>query len=387
MALASQVIFGGDREPKLSAFPESPGVFRLDFATGTPYYGRAANLRRRLGRLLGAEKGSRWAAVREAVVEARFEATGSPFESSLALYRLAREVHPTSYRTRLRLKPPPFVKVLLTNPYPRTCVTQRLTASRALFFGPFPTRSAAERFESSFLDLFLIRRCQEEIRPDPAHPGCIYGEMSMCLRPCQGRSTIEEYRGEVGRVLDFLSTRGHSLTREIERARDDEAAALEFERAARHHRRLDKVREAIKLAVEPARDVDRFFGIIVQPSTAPEAVELFWIHQGFLQPKATFVYGAGKERSAPLDSRLRALFEKIRFVNGNTQERIDHMALFHRWRRSSWRQGEALLFDGLDRIPYRGLVRAISRVAGKTAGLAQGNSTGRTKLTASTSII
>ena len=368
MALASQVTFGADREPELSAIPESLGVFRLDFASGTPYFSRAPNLRRRLGRLLGGAEGSRWAAIREAVVEARFEATGSPFESSLALYRLAREIHPAGYRKHLRLKPPAFVKVQLTNDYPRTYVTRRLTKARALFFGPFPTRPAAERFESAFLDLFLIRRCQEEIRPDPEHPGCIYGEMSMCLRPCQARSTMEEYHGEVGRVLDFLNTRGQSLVREIESARDESASALEFEQAARHHQRLAKVREALKQADEPARDLDRFFGVVVQASTKPEAVELFWIHQGFLQPKTTFTYAVEKGRSVSLDSRLRALLEQARFTTATTRERTDHMALFNRWYRGSWRKGEVLLFDGLDRIPYRKLVRAISRVAaGKAA--------------------
>ena len=363
MTRAHPVTFDADGEPDLSAIPESLGVFRLDFVTGAPYFSRAPNLRRRLGRLLSGAGGSRWAAIRKAVVEARFEAVGSPFESSLALYRLAREIHPTAYRKHLRLKPPPFVKVQLTNDYPRTHVTRRLTKARALFFGPFPTRPAAERFESAFLDLFLIRRCQEEIRPDPEHPGCIYGEMSMCLRPCQDRSTIEEYRGEVGRVLEFLNTRGESLVREIESSRDEAAAALAFEEAARHHQRLAKVTEALKQADDPARDLDRFFGVIVQPSTEPEAVELFWIYQGFLQEKMTFTYEVEKGRSVSLDSRLRGLLERGRFKTGTTRERTDDMALFNRWYRSSWRKGEVLLFDGLDSVPYRKLVRAISRAA------------------------
>ncbi len=363
MALSRPVKFAANREPEMCVIPESPGVFRLDFKTGTPYFSRATNLRRRLGRLLTHEEGSRWAAIRDAVVEARFEPTGSPFESSLVLYRLAREIHPTSYRKHLRLKPPPFVKVQLTNDYPRTYVTRRLTKARALFFGPFPSRVAAERFESAFLDLFLIRRCQEEIRPDPEHPGCIYGEMSMCLRPCQARSTMEEYRGEVGRVLNFLNTRGQSLVREIESARDESASALEFEQAARHHQRLSKVTEALKLTDEPARDLDRFFGVVVQRSVQPEAVELFWIYQGFLQLNTTFAYSIEKGRSVSLDSRLRALLEESSFTTGTTKERTDHMALFNRWYRGSWRKGEVLLFDGLDQVPYRKLVRAISRVA------------------------
>ena len=51
--------------------------------------------------------------------------------------------------------------------------------------GRFEPRGAAELFENQFLDLFQIRRCQENLEPSPQHPGCIYGEMNRCLRPCQ----------------------------------------------------------------------------------------------------------------------------------------------------------------------------------------------------------
>ena len=47
------------------------------------------------------------------------------------------------------------------------------------------------------LDLFQLRRCQEDLAPSPGHPGCIYGEMGKCLRPCQEAVSREEYAGEV----------------------------------------------------------------------------------------------------------------------------------------------------------------------------------------------
>ena len=351
-------------ESGLDDVPSAQGVFLLQFEGGTPYIGQSRNLQWRLKRWLRASgEGSRWAGLREAVSRISCQPTGSAFESKLLLYRLARKFRPETYRKYLKLRPPPFVKVQLANTYPRTYITTRLTRRRALFFGPFPTRAAAERFESSFLDLFLIRRCQEEIIPDLAHPGCIYGEMNMCLRPCQARSSEQEYHGEVGRVLQFLNTRGQSLVREIEQARDEASAALEFEKAAGHHRKLEKAQEALKLADGLARDIDSFFGLVIQPSAAEQAVELFWVCQGFLQPPMTFRYSVEGGRSISLDSQLRDLFEQAEHKTGTAQERTDHLALLNRWYRSSWKKGELLLFDGMDQIPYRKLVRAISRVA------------------------
>ncbi len=84
-------------------------------------------------------------------------------------------------------------------------MSSRLSASRALHYGPFQSRAAAELFENQFLDLFQMRRCQENLEPSPQHPGCIYGEMNRCLRPCQEVVTRDEYLSETKRVEEFLT--------------------------------------------------------------------------------------------------------------------------------------------------------------------------------------
>ena len=308
-------------------------------------------------------EGSRLANLAAAVREVSYQPTGSSFESALVLYELARQHLPEDYRRYLKLRLAPFVKVHLNNRFPRTYVTTQLTRSRALFFGPFLNRVAAERFESAFLDLFKIRRCQEDLDPRPDHPGCIYGEMDMCLRPCQARSSDAEYQAEVGRVIEFLGSEGQSLVRELEQARDEASGGLEFEEAARLHKRLEKVREALKLKEDLARDLDALFAVVVQQSLRAESVDLWFVNQGFLQPKITFCFGVEDGRSVSLDRRLREALGEVGFSGGTTQERSDHLALLRRWYHSSWRDGELVLVDRLDRIPYRKLVNAISRVA------------------------
>ena len=344
--------------------PDEPGVFLIELKQGPPYLGKTAFLRRRLRRLLGRREGAaKLANLADAATRATYLPTGSGFESAFCLYGLARRQLPGNYRRYLKLRPPPLIKVQLANEYPRTYVTNKLSRGRALYFGPFFSRAAAEKFESAFLDLFKIRRCAEDLEPDPAHPGCIYGEMEMCLRPCQARSTLAEYHGEAGRVLDFLHSDGDSLVREIETARDWASSELEFEEAARQHRRLEKVLDALKLKDPLAREIDRLFGAIVQRSAEQGAVELWLIHKGFLQPNVRFRCGQADGSPTPLDGRLRETIEAIEARTGGMQERSDHLAILNRWFHSSWRDGEAVFFDGMDAVPYRKLVRTVSKVA------------------------
>jgi excinuclease UvrABC nuclease subunit len=370
MQLSCHLPVAADRQLDFETVPDIGGVFLLRFAEGRPYLGRTAFLRRRLKRMLQPRaEGSRLANLAAAVHEVSYQPTGSSFESALVLYELAREHLAGDYRRYMKLRNPPLVKVHLGNRFPRTYVTAQLTRRRASFIGPFLNRASAERFESAFLDLFLIRRCQEDLDPHPAHPGCIYGEMEMCLRPCQARANDGEYQAEVGRVLDFLGTQGQSLVREIQQARDAASAALEFEEAARLHKRLDKVHETLKLKDDLARDLDALFAVVVQRSVQPESVDLWFVNQGFFQPKITFCFGVEDGRSISLDRRLREALADVRFSTGSTQERADHLALLRRWYYSSFRDGEIVMIDRLDRISYRKLVNAVSRVAaGRTIG-------------------
>jgi hypothetical protein len=185
----------------------------------------------------------------------------------------------------------------------------------------------------------------------------------MCLRPCQAASTPEQYRGETGRVADFLSSRGDSLIRQLEAERDAASTALEFEAAAKIHRRLEKTRDALKLNEDLARDVDRLYGVVVQRAVDPRVVDLWFLCQGGIQPRVRLDLAPADGQPISLDRRLQEAILAAEFKRRPPRERAEHLALLVRWYASSWRAGELLLFEGLDRIPYRKLVRVISRVA------------------------
>ncbi len=239
--LAHTIPFSADCEDEFfDQFPAAPAVFLLR-GDGEPYVSKTANLRRRLQRLLcrPAEHSKRLN-LRERVREIRFTQTGSDFESQFLLYRLLRENFPKTYAARLRLRPAALVKLHLENEYPRASVTTRLgkvlqtepgvavrTDSQGrpsandqnLYYGPFPSRVMAEKFCSDALDFFKMRRCVDDLHPDPSFPGCVYSEMKMCLAPCYKGCSDEEYRDEVERVRAFFDTGGESLSRELETAK------------------------------------------------------------------------------------------------------------------------------------------------------------------------
>src|SRR5690349_11495166 len=153
-----------------------------------------------------------------------FGLTSSRFEQSLVHWQQARILWPGNYRERLHLFLPAFVKLNLANPYPRAYITRRLGAS-GLYVGPFVTRRAAENFLEPWLDLFRIRRCQIKIRRDPRFPGCIYSEMKMCLAPCFGGCTLEEYARSEEHTSELQSRRDLVCRLLLEKKKEDLVSA------------------------------------------------------------------------------------------------------------------------------------------------------------------
>jgi len=296
----------------LRSIPAAPGVFALRGAdpNAEPYLTRAADLRRRMRRLLGppelapaanpdsADQGrpvlSKRLNLRERVSFIEWTRTGSDFESALVLYCASREAFGAEEaRRRLRLYPPYMLRVTMSHEHPRVYTTNRLNKrSLAESFGPFPSRAAAERYCDAVLDLFQIRRCYEDLAPYPEHPGCVYGEMNKCMRPCQQGSDHacmpEQYAAEAQRVFAFFQTRGQSLLDEVAAQREAASEAMDFETAAALHKHWEKVRAAALIADELVRPIADLRAVIVQEA-APrndeprtEDAALFLLEHGHL---------------------------------------------------------------------------------------------------------
>ena len=297
-----------------------------------------------------------------------YTATGSDFESGFLLYRVLRSVFPRNYGDRLRLRFAPFVKMHLENAYPRASVTTRLgkLGGASAYYGPFPSRTAAEKFANDSLDFFKMRRCVDDLHPDPAFPGCIYSEMKMCLAPCFKGCTDEEYRAEVVRVKTYFDSAGDSLVRELSMQREQASNKLEFENAAAIHALVEKLKPVVAQLPEIVHPLNRLTGLMIQPSAEPESVALYRIDAGCVAGPAAFsiqqeMVPGGKSPS--MESRVQEAMGAIPHATAKSAgEVMEHVAILKRWYYRSSRVGEIFFADEKDVLPLRRIVRGISRV-------------------------
>jgi len=361
-----------------SAVPAAPAVFVLrgEDTNSEPYVSKTASLRRRLQRLLSTpEERTRRLNLRNRVRWIEYTLTGSDFESGLVLYQVLRTAFPKTYSNRLRLRFAPLVKLHLENKYPRASITARLgrisgtrLPGKNVYYGPFASRVAAEKFMNDALDFFRMRRCVDDLHPDPKFPGCVYSEMKMCLAPCFRGCTDDEYRAEVVRVEDFLDSRGESLKRQMSAERDSASAKMEFETAAAIHARLDKLTPVLQQLPEFVQRIDQLHAVMVQKSVQKskqaESVTLFRVDAGAIAGPLEFpISGSEHTKSQSMEARIEtALTEFPAAQPGTAIERMEHIAILTRWCYRGTRSGEIFFADAKGELPMRRLVRGIGRV-------------------------
>jgi excinuclease ABC subunit C len=281
-----------DARAALDQLPSRPAVFALYGAEAhaEPYIGRTPNLRGRLERLLQpSAKHPRRLQLAGRVRQIRWRLTGSEFESLLAQFELLEKVHGAKCLERMHLRAPAFVRFLGSNAYPRITVTHRPSQREAGWsYGPFQSHAAAERFADEALKLFLLRRCTEDLDPNPSHPGCVYSEMKMCLAPCYQGCSDERYGEEAGAVERFLATRGESRLVTLRTQRDEASAELAFEAAAALHAQVSRVESVRALAPELVRPLSQLRAVVLQASAVSGEVAVFLYDNGLLSGPAAF---------------------------------------------------------------------------------------------------
>lgn len=281
-----------DAAASLRQLPQSSAVFALYGADAhaEPYIGRTPNLRARLARLLQpSEKHPRRLQLAGRVRRIVWKLTGSEFESLLSQFSFLEETYGPKALERMHLRAPAFVRYLGGNPYPRITVTNRPSFREAEWsYGPFPSRAAAERYAEEALKLFLLRRCTDDLNPDPNHPGCVYSEMKMCLAPCYKGCTDERYQEEAAAVENFMATRGESRLITLRTEREEASAQLEFEQAAALHAQVQRVEQVRALASELVRPLSHLRAVILQASANADEVAVFVFGGGRLRGPVAF---------------------------------------------------------------------------------------------------
>ena len=284
--------------------PDAPGVYVFrDRAGNALYVGKANSIRKRVASHFAGKGGGRGSGLGgTAELITRTESIETLVTQTEAEALLAEQSFIKRYRPRFNIrlrddKSYPYVGVSLDEEFPRVYFTRERHRPNRVYFGPF---SSAKRVRGS-LDLlgklFQYRTCEG---PQPGRRSgvpCLDYYIKRCQAPCVGYIDKEEYRGNIDRIIGFLSGRYKEIAGDLEEQMEEASEAQDFERAALFRDRLNAVRammERQQVAGGALGSAD-VIGVAVEGGDAN--AQVFQVRDGVLAERQGF-YLAGEDDAA-----------------------------------------------------------------------------------------
>ena len=266
---------------RLQAVPESPGVYLFrDKRTQVIYVGKALRLRDRLRSYFtpGYAEGGRIAELMQRAVDFEFVTTANEVEALVLENNLIKNYRP---RFNIRLKDDKnylYLKLPVTEEFPRVHYSRRVQNDGALYFGPYTSAQSLRSTVKSIRQLLPFRTCSDEIFKQGKV--CLDFHIKRCPGPCERRISSEDYKARINEVALFMEGRSDILVRELRQRMDTAANRLDFENAARYRDQLhsiERIADRQKVLTRGRDDQD----ILAYARSGSEVyVEVAYIRQG-----------------------------------------------------------------------------------------------------------
>ena len=286
---------------QVRALPARPGVYIFREAGGdVVYVGKAASLRGRVRSYFGSPHSMEPKTRRlvERVADVEYVVTASAQEALILEASLVKR-HQPFFNVRLKDdKHYPYLKIDLSEEWPRVEITRRVVDDGARYFGPYASAGSVRRTLDLVKKLFPWRSCTKTITGKDPRP-CLDYYIQRCIGPCASLCSKEEYDEVIRQAILFLEGRTAEVTRGLRRSMDEASEGLEFERAARLRDQVLAIqRTSERQVMEVLERVDMdVFGLAREGAEA--GVQVFFVRGGNVIGRDTFALdGAAEEPDA-----------------------------------------------------------------------------------------
>ena len=220
--------------------------------------------------------------------------TDSELEALVLENNLIKE-HQPKYNTMLKDdKTYPYIKVTLSEDFPRIYTTRLIKKDGAKYFGPYTSAASVKETVELMRKFYKLRAC----RSNRACP-CLYYHIGQCSAPCAGKISKEEYAENVEKAVTFLNGNYkplmNYLTEEMQKYSDE----MEFEKAAEYRDLLNAVKQ-----VAQKQKITDFTGdnrdvIAIASDEKSVIIQVFFVRDGKILGREHFYMKHAEDEEYP----------------------------------------------------------------------------------------
>ncbi len=360
-----------DFQEELKKLPHCPGVYIMhDANDNIIYVGKAINLHNRVRSYFRKNIGRGPQIDKMVTLIARFEyiVTDSELEALVLENNLIKE-HRPKYNTMLKDdKTYPYIKVTVSEDYPRVLFCRQMKKDRSRYFGPYTSAGAVKDTIELINKLFCLRTCNRNLSKEVGgERACLNYHIGQCLAPCQGKITREEYQEQVKGALAFLNGNYQDTLKELEQKMQRASENLEFEEAIRYRDLYNSVKQiASKQKMEESDGEDKDI-IALACDDRDAVVQVFFVRGGKLIGREHFYMTHVSEtpKKQILLDFVKQFYAGTPFIPRELilQEEIEDIQVIEQW--LTGRKGSRVYI----RIPKIGAKEKLVELAAKNAML------------------
>ena len=306
---------------ELKKLPHQPGVYLMrDVEDTIIYVGKAVNLNNRV-RSYFREKIGRGPKIDKMVsLIDRFEyiVTDSELEALVLENNLIKEYRP-KYNTMLRDdKTYPYIRVSVTEPYPRVTLTRQMKKDKAKYFGPYTSALAVRETIDLLNRIYGLRTCNRSL-PKEIGKGrpCLNYHIGQCCGPCiKDRVSQEQYRERLQGALAFLSGDHAPVIRELQSRMQEASEKMEFEEAIRYRDLLESVKSITeKQKIEDMDQEDKDI-VALARDERDAVVQVFFVRAGRMVGREHYYMNQteGEDNESILTGFLKQFYAGTTFI-------------------------------------------------------------------------
>lgn len=351
----------------LDTLPTNSGVYLMKDTGGEIIYvGKAVNLRNRVRSYYHTQPYDSGKVVHlvQNIASIEFIVTETELEALVLENNLIKK-HRPKYNIRLKdAKTYPYIKVTWQEPFPKVFLTRRMEQDGARYFGPFTAVWAVHETLDTLRKVFPYLTCDREITGKDKR-ACLYYDIGLCLAPCIGAASMEEYRGMIDRLSGFLEGHTEEVKGSIREKLGRAAEELQFERAGYYRDQLqaiERITEHQKVVSPEMIDQDV---IAFAQDDGSACVQVFFVRGGKLLGREYFVLEGTENENADrvLSSFVTQFYDQAAYVPPEIllPENLDEAQIIEQWLKS--RKGQTVTI----RVPRNGQGEGLVRMAEENA--------------------
>ena len=229
-----------------SSIPHEPGIYQyFDGKGALLYVGKAKDLRKRVSSyFFSNQENQKTIELVEKIKDIQFTIVNSEHDAFILENELIKNYQP-KYNINLKDdKTYPYI-IIKNESFPRVYITRRKIKDGSTYIGPFTHALAVRELMNHIKQTIPLRTCTLPLTKKNIELGkfkvCLEYHIGNCLGPCQNFQTEASYNESIEQVQNLLKGNIKPVVQELQTKMQEEAAAMQFEKAGFTKRKIEEL--------------------------------------------------------------------------------------------------------------------------------------------------